>query len=389
MPKQDASAAEGWAVTARPSLCLLAVLGVVCAWAALAAPATLADPPSGQLTLIGTTPPSSPSAPAESTTPRIRGGEEGGGINVVGPRVLQPVRTAAWGQVANTVNIYTEPGCNGIPVATGNLGELKGEGIPAEVALGSTTTFYANQTDAEEPFGTSPCSSPGITYYQGEAVEPPDEEEPPGGGAGGGSGGGESPPGGGGGSGSTGVSPAAPVAPRIHLQPGGRANDNTPLVLGSAAGAERVQIFASAHCGGSPVAEGSGAELAAGIAVRVADNSETIFTAQSQAGGPKSVCSDPAAYVEDSTAPRTRITMAPGSKTRRRKAVFRFADVSGDPTGTSFECKIDHRKWRACQSPFKVKHLGYRRHTLKIRATDSVGNPEAKPVKRRFKVIRR
>jgi hypothetical protein len=94
-------------------------------------------------------------------------------------------------------------------------------------------------------------------------------------------------------------------------------------------------------------------------------------------------------YVEDSIAPRTRITMAPGSKTRRRKAVFRFADVSGDPTGTKFECKLDRRKWRACYSPFKVKGLGYSRHTIKIRATDAVGNAEAKAVKRSFKVVKR
>jgi hypothetical protein len=376
MTKRNGFASERRAIAARLSLCLLPVLTALIGGAALAPVASAAN---GQLVLTGTTPPSSASAPAESTTPRIRGGEKGIIISVAGPRTLQPVHTADWGKVANPVKIYTNPECEGTPAATGTLGELQGEGIQVEVGLGSTTTFYATQTDAEEPLETSPCSSPGITYYQGEAVEPPGEEEPPSGGGGG------EPPSGGGGSG---VSPAAPVAPRIHLQPSGRANDNTPLVLGSAAGAERVQIFASSHCGGSPVAEASGAELTAGIAVRVADNSVTPFTAQSLAGGAKSDCSESTTYVEDSTAPRTRITMAPGSKTRRRKAVFRFADVSGDPTGTSFECRLDHRKWQACQSPFRVKHLGYSRHILKIRAADSAGNFEAKAVKRSFKVVR-
>ena len=40
-------------------------------------------------------------------------------------------------------------------------------------------------------------------------------------------------------------------------------------------------------------------------------------------------------------------------------------------------------------SPFKVKRLGYRRHTLAIRGvTDTAGNVESKPVKRSFKVVR-
>lgn len=384
MSKRNASAVEGRAVSARPSLCVLAVLAAACISSAFAS-AALADS-NGQLALTGTTPPSSASSPAESLTPRIKGGESGVIISVLGPRTLQPVRIAAWGKVENTVSVYTDPKCEGTPVATGTFGDLKGEGIQVEVGLGSTTTFYASQTEAEDPFETSPCSSPGLTYHQGKAVEPPAEEEPPSGG-----GGGETPAGGGSGgsgSGGGGISPVAPVAPRIHISPSGRANFNTPRVVGSAAGADRVRIFTSAHCGGAPIAEVSGAELAAGVAVQVPDNSETAISALSLAGSVKSDCSEPTSYFEDSTAPRTKITMAPGAKTRHRKAVFRFADVSGDPPGTSFHCRLDHRKWQACQSPFKAKRLGYSRHTLRIRATDTAGNAEAKPVKRSFKVVR-
>jgi hypothetical protein len=383
MTKQDATAVEGRAIAARPSLCLLAVLAAFAATSIFSAAASAAT--NGQLVLSKTNPPSSPSAPAESTTPRIQGGESGIIISVLGPRALRPVRTAAWGETANTVEIFTDSKCEGTPVATGTLGELKGEGIQVTVEQDSITTFYASQTEAEGPFDTSPCSTPGLTYYEGDvAVEPPDEEEPPPGG------GGEEPPAGGGsgGNGGPGVSPAAPVAPRIRLQPGGRSNLNTPQIVGSAAGAERVRIFASERCGGSPVLDVAGGDLAAGVSVRVSDNSETVFSALSVAGGAKSECSQPVTYVEDSTAPRTRITMAPGAKTRRRKAVFRFADVSGDPTGTSFECKLDRRRWRACHSPFKVKHLGFRRHTLKVRGADAAGNFESKAVRRSFRVVR-
>jgi hypothetical protein len=384
MSKSDVTAVKGRAITARPSLCLLMVLAAFGAASIFASAAPAAT--NGQLALTGTTPPSSASSPAESTTPLIRGGESGIIISVIGPRALRPVQTSVWGAPANTVNIYTDPKCEGTPIATGTFAELKSPGIQVIVEEDSTTTFYASQTEVEDPFETSDCSTPGLTYYQGEAVDPPDEEEPP-------TGGGENPPAGGGSGGGSGngpgVSPVAPVAPRIHVEPSNRANLNTPRIAGSAAGAERVRIFVSARCGGAPITETSGAELAAGVAVRVADDSETAFSALSLSGGVKSECSPSTTFIEDSTAPRTRITMAPGSKTRRRKAVFRFADVSGDPTGTNFECKLDRRKWRACYSPFKVKGLGYNRHTLRIRGADAAGNFEAKAVKRSFKVVKR
>lgn len=385
MTKQDVIAAEGRAIAARPSLCLLAVLAAVCALGVLAPLASAAK--TGQLVLTGSTPPSSASSPAESTEPFIRGDEESIIKTVVGPRAFGLMGTALMGEPTNTVSIYADSKCEGTPVATGTLDDLKTTGIQVKVEEDSVTTFYAEQTETEEPFATSPCSTPGLKYFQGEPPEQPGEEEepPPGGG-----GGGEEPPAGGGsgGGGGPAVTPAAPVAPRIYLQPKGRSNLNTPQVAGSAAGAERVRIFASARCGGDLVAEAPGAELAAGIAVRVPDNSETAFSALSLAGGTKSECSQPVVYVEDSTAPRTRITMAPGAKTRRRKAVFRFADVSGDPTGTKFECKLDRRGWQTCYSPFKVKRLSYRRHTLKIRGADAAGNFESKAVKRSFEVVR-
>ena len=69
-------------------------------------------------------------------------------------------------------------------------------------------------------------------------------------------------------------------------------------------------------------------------------------------------------------------------------AVFRFADVSEDPPGTTFACKLDHRPWQACQSPLRLSHLRPKAHVLRIRATDAAGNQEAVGTMRRFKVIR-
>jgi hypothetical protein len=92
-------------------------------------------------------------------------------------------------------------------------------------------------------------------------------------------------------------------------------------------------------------------------------------------------------YTEDSLAPRTRITMGPGVKTRKRKAVFRFTDATADPPGTTFKCKVDKAKWKRCSSPFHLKHLKLGLHSLAIRATDTAGNRERHPVKRRFIVV--
>ena len=172
------------------------------------------------------------------------------------------------------------------------------------------------------------------------------------------------------------------------MNPGGRANDNDPSVVGSAPGAASVSVYVGSNCSGSPVAKGSADQLAAGLQVHVADDTTTTFSAVS-ASGQRSACSAPVTYVEDSTAPLTRITMGPGVKTRKRKAVFRFTDVTDDPPGTTFRCKVDRAKWRPCSSPLHLRRLRISRHTVKVRAVDAAGNAEAKPVKRRFRVVRR
>ena len=225
----------------------------------------------------------------------------------------------------------------------------------------SETTFYAKATLAEY---VSACSASSISYK--EVTPPPPAPE-----------GGSSGPG------------SPPAAPQLRVHPGGRANDNTPQVAGSAPGAGTVKVFGNSSCGGAPVATGSAADLAAGLTVQVADNTVNTFAAVSVAGGSTSACSSPVTYVEDSSPPHTRITVGPGVKTRHRKAVFRFTDTTDDPPGTSFLCKVDRSKWKQCRSPFKLRRLRFRRHILRVRAVDVAGNAEVKGAKRRFKVIRR
>lgn len=371
MPKPIANADEGRAILARPSLRLVALMyGLIFT---LFVPAASADPP-GELKLTGTNPPSSLQQPALSTTPLIQGRDDGAIATSIGmPITRLPV--AADVNPENQVDIFTNSTCTGAPAATGDLEQLEGVGIAVEVVPDSTTTFWANQTEAGEPT-PSECSKTSVTYFHSSTApppgEPPTEDPPP-----------TEPPA------VDDNHPAAqaPVPPRIRTVPSGRANDNTPRITGSAPGAERVKIFANSGCTGPAIANVSPGELSVGILIEVADNSTTEIAGISVAGGKQSFCSPAATYVEDSSAPRTRITMGPGVKTRHRKAIFRFADISGDPVAAKFACKVDRRKWKPCRSPFKLRGLTYSRHTLRVRGTDSLGNRESKPAKRSFKVI--
>ena len=282
-----------------------------------------------------------------------------------------PVRSGVTAHPEYEIELFAEPSCKG-PSASGTASELESPGIRMAVAENSVTEFSARQVDPATS-EASECSEP-LTYWEGS---PPAEEERPGGE---GPGGVEPPPPG---------SAAPPPAPHLRTVPGGRANDSTPLVTGTAPEAATVKIFENAGCGGAPVAKGSAAQFAAGLQVQVAENRATSFYGVSVgAGGGQSTCSAPVVYVEDSTPPHTRITMGPGAKTRRSTVVFRFTDTTGDEPGTVFFCRIDHSRWRTCHTPFRAKRLSRRRHVFQVTAVDPYGNREATPVRQRFKVIR-
>ncbi len=372
---------------ARPLLCLLAA--AICFL--LAVPVASAEQPE-PIALTETNPLSTQAQPAASTEPFVIGRGDGAIATVVKPlfggRTSAPI--AADINPNNQVDIYANDSCTGSPVASGIIDELEGEGIRVEVEPDSSTTFSAVQIDPLDPTNPSTCSKP-ITYWNSSsAEEPPTGEEPPV----------EEPPAKDppvdqppAGNPPASKPPAtadrpatAPVAPRLKTAPAGPANDNTPRIIGSSS-ADSVKIFANSSCSGAPVASVSSAQLATGVELRVPDNSTTDFTGVAVAGGKQSFCSPPATYIEDSAPPRTRITMGPGAKTRHRKVVFRFADTGGDPLGTAFACKVDRSKWKPCRSPFKLKHLGYRRHILRVIGSDPLGNVEAKAAKRSFKVI--
>lgn len=360
MNKPRNSVDKGRAIAARPLLRCLTALAIG-ATALVAAPAAQAAPPTPVLT--GTT----PKSPNTTLTPLVRGSSTGIIISSFPALTFGAgVITAAEGDPV--IELFFGVGCPGSPIAEGSPEDLDVDGIQITVEPESTTLVSARQTDET---GSSGCSN--AIQYQHVKDLPPVEEPPP-------PGGGEPPPGGDG---------KAPPAPKLRTIPGAWANYNTPLVTGSAPGADTVRIYADPECKGQIVAKGSAAQFADGLKVTVVDNDVTIFSGVSIANGKASPCSAPIVYVEDSLTPRTRITMAPGAKTRKRTAIFRFTDSTGSAPGTAFFCKVDKRKWKKCVSPLRLKGLKPKRHTVRVKAIDLAGNAERRGAKRGFKVVRR
>lgn len=377
---------------ARLSACVVSLLAL----SVFASAASAAAPNVPQL--VTTNPASSASAPAASLTPTIIGeAEPEDGVVEAVPFAVDPLSAPIPSTVEQgtehpeyEIKIFEGAHCKGgTEVADGTAEALEGAGIPVSVAADSETTFSARQVDPEHPAEPSECST-SLTYWQGTVAGSP------GSGSGGSENGGNGQTPGGSSTGGTSagggaVGPATPAggkprAPQIHTGPSGVARDMTPLVVGSAPGADAVTLYASENCSGTPVVKGTPAELVAGFPVAVAANTTTVFSAVA-IGAQRSACSEPVAYTEDSTAPLTRVTMGPGVKTLKRSAIFRFKDVTADPPGTAFACKVDKQKWKQCASPFHLKHLTLGRHVLQIRATDLAGNVEPHPVKRSFTVV--
>jgi hypothetical protein len=385
---------------------LLAVAFPIAALGAPVGTAVAAAPVTPKL--VATNPESSESATATATLPSVLGeAEPEDGIILerapffMASRAMMGTRAVEkpTAHPNYEIKIFEAPECHGEVFAHGSAELLEGVGIPVSVPANFATTFSAIQIDPSNPSEPSACSNP-LIYWEGSVAgsqggSPTGEGGEATGTGGSGSGSGESASSGAtkspkspGSIGSATPAGGKPEAPQIHTNPGGRADDLTPFVVGSAPGSSSVSVYASSNCSGTPVAKGTPTELSSGFAVSVAPNAETVFSAVS-VGAQRSSCSSSVAYTEDSTAPRTRVTMGPGVKTRKHTAVFRFKDVTTDPPGTTFVCKVDLQKWKHCASPFHAKHLKLGSHTVRIRATDLAGNVERHPVKRSFRVVPR
>ena len=66
-----------------------------------------------------------------------------------------------------------------------------------------------------------------------------------------------------------------------------------------------------------------------------------------------------------------------------RTATIKF---KSNEAGATFQCKLDAGAWKACSSPKTYKNLAHRTHTIRVRAVDQVGNVDASPAAKSFRV---
>ena len=227
----------------------------------------------------------------------------------------------------------------------------------------------------------------------------------------------------------TSLGPAPPSG--LHTDPPSPGTSSAPSIRGEADAGSSVLVYGEAGCAGEPLRAGTAEQLGGGgIQVSVKAGSTSRFWLSAEADGITSECAGPVTYVHAGAPPqggggagggagqgggaggaspkprssrpvgqpgpsairyvrpRTRITFGPSFKTKRRKAVFRFTDRTGQP-GTRFLCKVDRRKWRRCGSPLRVKRLTLGFHVVRVKGVNARGEAERRPAKRRFRVVRR
>jgi hypothetical protein len=111
---------------------------------------------------------------------------------------------------------------------------------------------------------------------------------------------------------------------------------------------------------------------------------EVQATAQSQAPEVQATVQSQAPTA-DTTPPETRIDREPPRQTRKRLARISFS--STEP-GSRFECKLDARPFKACETPLRWKVRRGARHVFRVRAIDLAGNVDQTPAKCAWRVKR-
>jgi CSLREA domain-containing protein len=87
----------------------------------------------------------------------------------------------------------------------------------------------------------------------------------------------------------------------------------------------------------------------------------------------------------DTKSPNTKILKAPPARTKATAATLKF---SSDEPGSTFQCKLDGKPFKACRSPKKYKGLKPGKHVFQVRAVDAAENVDLSPAKKKFEVRR-
>ena len=81
--------------------------------------------------------------------------------------------------------------------------------------------------------------------------------------------------------------------------------------------------------------------------------------------------------------PNTRILTAPPARFALRTARFTFRSSE---TGSTFQCSLDARRFRACSARKTYRGLAHGRHVLRVRAKDRAGNLDPTPARHVWRV---
>jgi hypothetical protein len=83
-------------------------------------------------------------------------------------------------------------------------------------------------------------------------------------------------------------------------------------------------------------------------------------------------------------APNTKIKKRPKNRSSDDSPTFKFKSTEA---GSTFKCKLDHKKFKKCHSPKTYHGLDPGKHSFKVEAIDSTGVVDKTPAKDRFKVL--
>jgi hypothetical protein len=82
--------------------------------------------------------------------------------------------------------------------------------------------------------------------------------------------------------------------------------------------------------------------------------------------------------------PDTTIKKRPKNRSGDDSPTFKFKSTE---TGSTFKCKLDHKKFKKCKSPKTYHGLDLGKHSFKVEAIDSAGNVDSTPAKDKFKIF--
>ncbi|HKH22434.1 MAG TPA: Ig-like domain-containing protein [Solirubrobacterales bacterium] len=173
-----------------------------------------------------------------------------------------------------------------------------------------------------------------------------------------------------------------PPSVSIGSGPSGPTNDPTPTFSFSATDAHGPIAFQCSMDAGAPAfgaCSGPGTDTPPGP---LADGAY-IFRVRATDVVSNSATATRSFSVK-TAAPDTVITKAPKKKTRKRRPPFAF---TSNEVGVSFRCQLDRGARVPCSSPFRPRRLKLGKHSFSVQAVDSLGNADATPATKKFKVL--